>query len=75
MIIGSFIQQAIAMFVLKSDDIFKWIAILAADFLGHSEAGAALFFDQETVGKHWFFVNTVRLLYLLSGTVQSRPCR
>jgi hypothetical protein len=64
-IVGLFIQQAIAMFVLKSDagyDIFRWIATLAADFLGQSEAGAAFFFDEETVGKHWFFVNTVRFV-------------
>ena len=50
------------MFVLKSGagfSIFKWIAFLAADFLEQALQGAAFFFDQETIGKHWFFVNTV----------------
>lgn len=61
-IVGLFLQQAIALFVLKSGagfSIFKWIATLAGDFLGQANAGAAFFFDAETIGKHWFFVNTV----------------
>lgn len=50
------------MFVLKSGagySIFKWIAILASDFLAQAKAGATFFFDAETVAKGWFFVNTV----------------
>lgn len=61
-IVGLFLQQAIAMFVLKSGagfSIFKWIAFLASDFLEQALAGATFFFDVETVAKHWFFVNTV----------------
>ncbi|KAG5637220.1 hypothetical protein H0H81_005342 [Sphagnurus paluster] len=61
-IVGLFLQQAIALFVLKSKagfDIFRWIATLAGDFLGQGEAGAKFFFDAETISKHWFFVNTV----------------
>ena len=61
-IVGLFIQQAIAMFVLKSGagfSIFKWIAFLASDFLAQALQGGAFFFDQNTIGLHWFFVNTV----------------
>jgi Na+ dependent nucleoside transporter N-terminus len=62
-IVGLFLQQAIALFVLKTRagfSIFKWIATLAADFLSQANAGAAFFFDADTVNvKHWFFVNTV----------------
>ena len=61
---GLFLQQAIALFVLKSGagfSIFKWIATLAADFLECAYAGAGFFFDQETIEKHWFFVNTVSI--------------
>lgn len=65
-IIGLFLQQVIALFVLKSGagfSIFKWIATLANDFLAQSEAGATFFFDQETFDKHWFFVGVVRIQY------------
>jgi nucleoside permease NupC len=64
-IVGLFLQQAIALFVLKSGagfSIFKWIATLAADFLAQANAGASFFFDAATVDKHWFFVNTVSRL-------------
>lgn len=67
MIVGLILQQAIALFVLKSGagfSIFKWIATLAGDFLGRSQAGAQFFFDEETYNKHWFFIGTVsRLLF------------
>ena len=65
MIVGLFLQQAIALFVLKSGagfHIFNWIATLASDFLAQALVGAGFFFDAETVSKHWFFVNTVRCL-------------
>ena len=61
--VGLFFQQAIALFVLKSDagfHMFKWLATLVSDFLDQSLVGATFFFDQDTVNKHWFFVNTVR---------------
>ncbi|CAA7259231.1 unnamed protein product [Cyclocybe aegerita] len=61
-IVGLFIQQVIALFVLKTGpgfSIFKWIATLAADFLKQALAGATFFFDADVVeNKHWFFVNT-----------------
>jgi hypothetical protein len=69
--VGLFIQQAIALFVLKSGAgfaIFKWIATLAADFLDQANTGAAFFFDAETVAKHWFFVNTVCSGFVLVNT-------
>ena len=62
MIVGLFMQQAVALFVLKTSagfSIFKWLATLASDFLSQAYVGAAFFFDAETVAKHWFFVNTV----------------
>lgn len=61
--VGLFIQQAIAMFVLKSGagfSIFKWIALLASDFLEQSKAGASFFFSDAIVAESYFFVNTVR---------------
>ncbi|KAK0438693.1 Na+ dependent nucleoside transporter C-terminus-domain-containing protein [Desarmillaria tabescens] len=72
-IVGLFIQQAIALFVLKSGagfSIFNWIATLAADFLGQSKAGAAFFFDAETVAKSWFFVNTLAAIIFFVAFVQ-----
>ena len=70
MIVGLFLQQAIALFVLKSNagfSIFKWMATLASDFLNQALTGAAFFFDQEVVSeKHWFFVNTVSAYSLFS---------
>ncbi|CDO71957.1 hypothetical protein BN946_scf184940.g104 [Trametes cinnabarina] len=72
-IVGLFVQQAIAMFVLKSGagfSIFKWIAYLASDFLAQALAGAEFFFDAETVGKHWFFVNTLASIIFFIAFVQ-----
>ena len=73
MLVGLFVQQAIAMFVLKSGagfSIFKWIAFLASDFLAQAEAGAAFFFDAETVARHWFFVNTLASIIFFIAFVQ-----
>lgn len=72
-IVGLFIQQAIALFVLKSGagfSIFNWIATLAADFLNQSKAGAAFFFDADTVAKSWFFVNTLAAIIFFVAFVQ-----
>ncbi|EIN11958.1 hypothetical protein PUNSTDRAFT_142157 [Punctularia strigosozonata HHB-11173 SS5] len=72
-IVGLFIQQAVAMFVLKTDagfSIFKWIATLASDFLAESAVGAAFFFDDETIAKHWFFVNTLAAIIFFIAFVQ-----
>ena len=72
-IVGLFAQQAIAMFVLKSGagfSIFKWIAYLASDFLAQALSGAAFFFDQDTVDKHWFFVNTLSSIIFFIAFVQ-----
>lgn len=62
-------QQAIALFVLKSGagfSIFNWIATLASDFLNQGLVGAQFFFDAETISKHWFFVNTVGFTALVT---------
>ncbi|RDB25308.1 Solute carrier family 28 member 3 [Hypsizygus marmoreus] len=72
-IVGLFLQQAIALFVLKSGagfSIFRWIATLAADFLGQADAGSGFFFDAETTAKHWFFVNTLGSIIFFIAFVQ-----
>jgi CNT family concentrative nucleoside transporter len=74
-IVGLFIQQAIALFVLKSGagfSIFNWIATLASDFLAQGLAGAGFFFDPETIAKHWFFVNTLGTIIFFIAVVQVR---
>ncbi|KAI0093471.1 Na+ dependent nucleoside transporter C-terminus-domain-containing protein [Irpex rosettiformis] len=72
-IVGLFVQQAIAMFVLKSGagfSIFKWIAILASDFLAQALEGAAFFFDSDVISRHWFFVNTLSSIIFFIAFVQ-----
>ncbi|KAJ7755724.1 Na+ dependent nucleoside transporter C-terminus-domain-containing protein [Mycena maculata] len=72
-IVGLFLQQAIALFVLKSGagfSIFKWIATLASDFLSEGLVGAAFFFDAATIAKHWFFVNTLGEIIFFVAFVQ-----
>ena len=57
------------MFVLKTAagfSIFKWIATLAGDFLRQALAGAVFFFDQDTISKGWFFVNTVKSIFSIT---------
>jgi len=56
-IISLFFQQAIALFVLKSDagfKIFQWVANLAKDFPEQAVPAAGFFFDTETTAKHWY---------------------
>jgi len=73
-IVGLFFQQAIALFVLKSDagfQIFRWIAFLASDFLDQSKVGAIFFFDRESVvDKHWFFAGVLSAIIFFIAFVQ-----
>ncbi|KAF8972918.1 Na+ dependent nucleoside transporter C-terminus-domain-containing protein [Flammula alnicola] len=72
-IVGLFLQQVIALFVLKTGagfSIFKWIATLAGDFLNEALPGAQFFFDAETIGKHWFFVNTLSSIIFFIAFIQ-----
>lgn len=73
-IVGLFFQQAIALFVLKSDagfQIFKWLAFLASDFLEQSQVGAIFFFDEDTVvTKHWFFASVLSAIIFFIAFVQ-----
>ncbi|KAF9805367.1 hypothetical protein IEO21_09070 [Rhodonia placenta] len=72
-IVGLFIQQAIAMFVLKSGagfHIFKWVALLASDFLSQSTAGAEFFFSAAVVAEDYFFVNTLAAIIFFIAFVQ-----
>jgi len=74
-IVGLFLQQVIALFVLKTGagfDIFHWVANLAADFLAQAKPAAAFFFDNETVyQKFWFFVNTLSAIIFFIAFVQA----
>ncbi|KZT72162.1 H+/nucleoside cotransporter [Daedalea quercina L-15889] len=72
-IVGLFVQQVIAMFVLKTDagyKIFHWIATAASDFLSQSEAGAAFFFSTAFVANDYFFVNTLAAVIFFIAFVQ-----
>jgi CNT family concentrative nucleoside transporter len=54
-IVGLFIQQAIAMFILKINAgfmIFTWIATLATDLLDQAQVGVAFFFSQDIATSH-----------------------
>ncbi|KAI6040262.1 Na+ dependent nucleoside transporter C-terminus-domain-containing protein [Pisolithus marmoratus] len=81
-ITGLFIQQAIALFVLKTSagySLFRYIGNLTVGFLAQASVGAAFFFDAATIAKHWFiitassqvifFIATVQMLYYL-GVMQ-----
>ncbi|KAG6375412.1 Na+ dependent nucleoside transporter C-terminus-domain-containing protein [Boletus reticuloceps] len=72
-IVGLFLQQAIALFVLKTGagySLFNYIASLAYSFLTEANVGAQFFFDAETIAKKWFFVNTLAAIIFFIATVQ-----
>jgi CNT family concentrative nucleoside transporter len=72
-IVGLFLQQVIALFVVKTGagfTIFRWIATLAGDFLKQADAGSGFFFDAETTAKHWFFINTLGSIIFFVAFVQ-----
>ena len=73
-IVGLFLQQVIALFVLKTGagfSIFRWVAQLAEDFLGQALVGAEFFFDKDViVEKHWFFVNVLSTIIFFIAFVQ-----
>ncbi|KAF8444663.1 Na+ dependent nucleoside transporter C-terminus-domain-containing protein [Boletus edulis BED1] len=72
-IVGLFLQQAIALFVLKTGagySLFNYIANLAYSFLTEANVGAQFFFDAETIAKKWFFVNTLAAIIFFIATVQ-----
>ncbi|KAL7411797.1 H+/nucleoside cotransporter [Mrakia frigida] len=77
-IVGLVIQQAIAMFVLKTSagfDLFKWIALAAADFLKQG-GRAGVFFWDETFSGYFavgvlsaviFFIAFINMLFYLGA--------
>ncbi|KAG1890312.1 Na+ dependent nucleoside transporter C-terminus-domain-containing protein [Suillus subluteus] len=72
-IVGLFLQQTIALFVLKTGagfSFFKYIADLADDFLSQADVGAEFFFDAETIAKGWFFVNVLSAVIFFIATIQ-----
>jgi CNT family concentrative nucleoside transporter len=73
-IVGLFIQQVIALFVLKTSagySIFKWIATAANDLINCGHAGAAFFFDEDTVNnKGWGFVSVLPCIVFFVALIQ-----
>ena len=73
-IVGLFLQQVIALFVLKTGagfSIFSWVAQLAKDFLEQALAGATFFWSQEIVEeKHYFFINVLSTIIFFIAFVQ-----
>jgi CNT family concentrative nucleoside transporter len=72
-IVGLFMQQVVALFVLKTgagQSIFGWFAQTASDFLNQGPAAAAFFFDAETIAKHWFFVNVLASIIFFIAFIQ-----
>jgi len=72
-IVGLFMQQVIALIVLKTGagfSVFHWIATLAGDFLNQALPGAQFFFDADTINKHWFFVNTLSSIIFFIAFIQ-----
>ncbi|KAG1870109.1 Na+ dependent nucleoside transporter C-terminus-domain-containing protein [Suillus subalutaceus] len=72
-IVGLFLQQTIALFVLKTGagfSFFKYIADLADDFLSQADVGAEFFFDAATIAKGWFFVNVLSAVIFFIATIQ-----
>ncbi|KAI6121764.1 Na+ dependent nucleoside transporter C-terminus-domain-containing protein [Pisolithus sp. B1] len=70
---GLFIQQAVALFVLKTGagySLFRYIANLAEGFLTQADVGAEFFFDAATIAKDWFFVNTLAAVIFFIATIQ-----
>ena len=63
-----------ALIVLKTDagfKVFKWLALLASDFLKESRVGAIFFFDEDTVvTKAWFFTNVLGAIIFFVAFVQ-----
>ncbi|KAI0063926.1 H+/nucleoside cotransporter [Artomyces pyxidatus] len=72
-ILGLFLQQAIALFVLKSGagfHIFSWLATAASDLLRQGLVGATFFFDADVISQDWFFVNTLSTCIFFVAVVQ-----
>ncbi|KAI5990338.1 Na+ dependent nucleoside transporter C-terminus-domain-containing protein [Pisolithus marmoratus] len=73
-IIGLFIQQAVALFVLRTSvgvSLFRYIESLVVGLLSHASAGATFFFDAATVAKHWFFINAFSQTIFIVATIQT----
>ncbi|KZV69356.1 H+/nucleoside cotransporter [Peniophora sp. CONT] len=72
-LVGLFMQQVIALFVLRTSaglSIFQWLATAASDFLNCALAGVAFFFSQDIVDQHWFFANTLGTIIFFIAFVQ-----
>ncbi|KAF8521197.1 Na+ dependent nucleoside transporter C-terminus-domain-containing protein [Hysterangium stoloniferum] len=67
------LQQALALFIYKSDagdKFFAWINAAVADFQTGAIEATAFIFDPETVAKKWFFVAGLATMIFLAAFVQ-----
>jgi len=72
-IVGLFMQQVVALFVLKTgagQAIFGWIATLASNFLAQGPAAAVFFFNAEFVNQGFFFVNVLSSIIFFIAFIQ-----
>lgn len=72
-LVGLSLQQALAMFVLKSlagFDLFRWIAIAATDLLNQSAAGVEFFVGSDIASQHLFFFSTLGAIVFFIALVQ-----
>ena len=61
-IVGLFLQQIVALFVLKTDagfSIFNWLITLVRTYLSYSVVGIVFLTDEETANKPWFITHMV----------------
>ncbi|KIK54383.1 hypothetical protein GYMLUDRAFT_48748 [Collybiopsis luxurians FD-317 M1] len=72
-VLGLFLQQIIAMFVLKTlagFDIFDWIITVVVDFFNSGVNAKIFLLDQDTVNKQWFIVNVTAAVLFFMATVE-----
>jgi concentrative nucleoside transporter, CNT family len=72
-IVGLFMQQVVALFVLKTgagQAIFGWIANLASNFLAQGPAAAVFFFNADFVNQGFFFVNVLSSIIFFIAFIQ-----
>ncbi|KAJ8086066.1 hypothetical protein PM082_004885 [Marasmius tenuissimus] len=72
-IIGLFLQQIVALFVLKTDagfSIFNWLITLIRTYLNYSAAGIVFLTDEETADKPWFITHMAASIIFFMATVE-----
>ncbi|PLW10580.1 hypothetical protein PCANC_19714 [Puccinia coronata f. sp. avenae] len=72
-IVGLFLQQLLALAVLKTKagfDFFSWIARAHTDILKQGTKAGGFFFSPQVLAEHWFFVNTLSAAIFFVALVQ-----